>query len=401
MKIYAILPAAGRGARFGSAENKVLRPIGGIPIVTRTALAFGSLVDSIIVASRENELDAIRDAILPYWSPNLAELTFAAGGETRQDSVRNALITLNSDDDSIVLVHDAARPLVSPGIIRRCIESAKAYGSGVAAIPVFDTLKRADNRAVIVSSVERENCWSMQTPQTFRLDLLRAASDKAQTDGFQGTDEASIVDRIAIEGVRLVLGSRENIKITTPDDFEFAQRWLNGSTLPDIRVGFGYDIHRLVPGRQLWLGGVQFDYSLGLDGHSDADVVLHAICDALLGAAGLPDIGVLFPNTDDSYKGASSVALLEVVRTRIGQEGFAVNNVDCTLIAEKPKISGKSAQMRQIIADSLHIDMHRVNVKATTQEKIGALGAGEGIACHATACLARNFGGEQTRIVAE
>jgi 2-C-methyl-D-erythritol 4-phosphate cytidylyltransferase/2-C-methyl-D-erythritol 2,4-cyclodiphosphate synthase len=388
MMIHTIIAAAGRGERFASSKNKIFSVLCGAPIVTRTALAFGSLVDNIIVVGRAEELDELKDAILPFWEKDFAKIGFVAGGESRQESVLNALREIDDPDpNSLALVHDGARPLVSKEIIERCIDSVNKCGSAVAAIPVFDTLKRVDSREVIVSSVERDKCWSMQTPQAFRLELLKKAAETAAAEQFQGTDEASIVERIAPGEVRIVLGARENIKITTPEDLSFAHQWLHGESIPDIRVGFGYDIHRFAEGRELWLGGVRFDWGRGLDGHSDADVLIHAICDALLGAAGLPDIGVLYPNTDPKWSGVSSVLFLKDVRQRLENEGFLIRNVDCTMIAEEPKISPKSDQMREIISNALQIDKIRVNVKATTQEKIGALGAGEGIACHATACI--------------
>lgn len=370
-------------------ENKVLKDLCGIPVVARTALAFGLFADTVTIVGREEELDTLREALASAGDV-LDRCRFVDGGATRQDSVRNGLLSLHREPPySIVLVHDAARPLVSPAIVQACIASAVEFGSGVAALPVNDTLKRADYDGVVSGTLDREGAWAMQTPQGFRLDLLREASEAATRSGFQGTDEVSIVERLGTHRIHLVRGARENIKITTPEDLEFAERWLQSPPSPDVRVGTGYDIHRLVEGRDLFLGGIKIENDYGLLGHSDADVLLHAICDSLLGAAGLPDIGNLYPNTDARWSGVASTVFLADVANRLAGDGWRVMNVDATLIAERPKIAPYTRAMITKIADVLAIDPARVNVKATTQEGIGSLGAGQGMACHATACICR------------
>lgn len=347
--------------------------------------AFWPFVDTITVIGRDDDLPALREA-LPLDS---GKLRFAMGGATRQASVYNGMLALlDEPGDAIVLVHDAARPLVSGDIITRCIASALEYGSGVAASCVYDTLKRADKDGFVRETVDRTGIWAAQTPQAFRLDLLRRAFDAATASGFCGADEASLVERLDEDSVKLVQDGRQNIKITTPADMAFAEQWLHG-VRPDIRVGNGYDIHRLAPGRQLWLGGIQIEFDKGLDGHSDADVVLHALCDALLGAAGMPDIGQLYPNTDERFRGASSMEFLRDVAARLAKDGWNIGNADCTLIAEQPKISAYSGRMRQTIAQALGVGECCINIKATTNEGLGALGAGLGIACHATCCIHR------------
>lgn len=350
-------------------------------------MPFLNAADSLTIIGQPGDLEECRKAVelLRPLGGVTERIRYVAGGASRQDSVRCGLQSLaDAPGDAVVLVHDAARPFVSVDLIERCIASAVEYGSGVAAVPVHDTIRRADENDVPVQTVDRTGLWAMQTPQAFRLDLLRRASDRAEQTGFQGTDEASLVEQL--QGVRLVKGDRENIKITTSDDLRFAEQWLGGR-MPEMRVGCGYDIHRLVEGRDLWLGGVKIPYDRGLDGHSDADVALHAICDALLGAAGMPDIGQLYPNTDESITGASSIGFLMDVADRLASAGWTVMNVDCTLIAERPKIGPYVSRMREKISYALKIEPARVGIKATTNEGLDDTGAGAGIACHAAACL--------------
>jgi 2-C-methyl-D-erythritol 2,4-cyclodiphosphate synthase len=281
-------------------------------------------------------------------------------------------------------------------VIERCLASARTTGTGVAALSVHETLKRAPG-ARVDSGLDRTDVWSMQTPQAFQLGILRRAHERAAQEGFSGTDEVSLVERLGLlDGVHLVEGARENVKITCQEDLAFAEAWLGRAR--QMRIGTVYDIHRLAPGRQLWLGGVHIEHDSGLSGHSDADVVLHAICDALLGAAGLPDIGQLYPNTDDRFAGASSIEFVKDVRVRLIQSGWRPVNVDCTLIAERPKIAPYTATMRQTIAAALDLPVDAVNVKATTNEGIGSLGAGEGIACQAVATVTSYENTEKFRL---
>ncbi len=242
----------------------------------------------------------------------------------------------------------------------------------------------------MLRTIDREGLWAVQTPQAFRLATLAQASAAARDAGWTGTDEASLVEQFGEEPVHLVLGDPTNLKITRPEDLHLAEAILGArreDTMPQTRIGFGYDIHRLVPDRRLMLGGVHIPSPRGLDGHSDADVLLHALCDALLGAAGLPDIGNLFPNDDPVIKDIASLQLLHRVMARITSAGFQVGNVDMTLISEAPKIAPYVPQMRVLIADALHLEPTRVGIKATTNEGLGALGRGEGIAAHAVAAL--------------
>jgi 2-C-methyl-D-erythritol 4-phosphate cytidylyltransferase/2-C-methyl-D-erythritol 2,4-cyclodiphosphate synthase len=305
------------------------------------------------------------------------------GGATRQQSVYLGLLSLAANDSDIITVHDAARPWASAELHLRCIEAARRTGAAIAALPIFDTLKRSEDEDghIVGGTVDRRNLWAAQTPQAFRCDVIKSAFDAACKDEYEGTDESVLVERSGGK-VEIVKGERANLKITTCDDLALSRAML-GVAGREYRVGFGYDVHRLVAGRDLWLGGVNIPYERGLDGHSDADVLLHAVCDALLGAAGLPDIGNLFPNTDPNLLGISSVILLKDVISRVRSEGWSPGNIDSTVIAENPKLAPYVDQMRATIAGALDIDIKQVGVKATTNEHVGALGAGMAVACHA------------------
>ena len=389
MPAYVLIPAAGRAARFSSTgENKVFALLGGRPVLYWTALAFAGhpKIDGIVVVAGPTEVSRCREALAGVDKV----LAVVAGGQTRQDSVAIGLFALGGDLNDLILVHDAARPLVTEAVIDRCLAGAAEFGNAVAALPVTDTLKAVDTSLVVQRTVDRDGLWAMQTPQTFSLGTLFEAHSAARTLGWTGTDEAALVEQFSEEPVHLVLGDPANLKITRSEDLPLAEAlWQSRrtSSMTQTRIGFGYDIHPLAEGRKLFLGGVEIPSPRGLDGHSDADVLLHALCDALLGAAGLPDIGHLFPNTDPAYKGASSLSLLAEVVRRVREAGFVAGNVDMTLIAEAPKIAPYIAEMRAAIAECLLVDPSQVGIKATTNEGLGSLGRGEGIAAHAVALL--------------
>lgn len=386
-RVIALIPAAGGGTRFGG--DKLLADLYGQPVLRRAAAAFAHhlAIDAIVVIAGAGATGPIRDALggLPKVE------AIVPGGASRQESVGIGLFALGGDADDMVLVHDGARPLVTPVVIDRCLAGAREKGNAVAAIPVADTLKAADDAQTVTRTVERDGLWAVQTPQCFRLQSLFDAHVSARDAGIVGTDEASLVERL--EAVHLVLGSPENVKITRPEDLRLAEAILRSresmrqTPLSQTRVGFGYDIHRFADGRRLVLGGVEIPAPQGLDGHSDADVLLHAVCDALLGAAGLPDIGQLYPNTDPALSGISSLRLLADVFARLQSAGLGIINVDATVIAEAPKIGPFVPLMRDAISRVLHLDPPRIGIKATTNEGLGALGAGLGIAAHAVASL--------------
>jgi 2-C-methyl-D-erythritol 4-phosphate cytidylyltransferase/2-C-methyl-D-erythritol 2,4-cyclodiphosphate synthase len=382
-KVSAVILAAGSAQRMQAGKNKAYIKVGDRSILSHTLTAFSRCagISEIIIVCREEEMhlaeeEAARTLHAPYKT--------VPGGELRQQSVANALKVL-SPDAEIVLVHDSARCFVEPELIRRCIESAILHGSGCAASSVTDTLKSIEGEA-ITGTIDRDRCVAIQTPQVFKRELLLKAHEKAEAEGFFGTDESVLVERLG-EKVRFVLSKSENIKITTPKDLSYAEFLLfdRKNSLP--RIGHGYDMHRLVPGRKLILGGVEIPFEKGLLGHSDADVLVHAAMDALLGAAGLPDIGSYFPPSDAAYKDANSISLLSRVKGFIREAGFSVVNIDCTVVLEAPKIAGYIPRMRENIAGALGLGLSSVNVKATTEEGLGATGRGEGAAAFAVCSL--------------
>ena len=306
------------------------------------------------------------------------------GGATRQATVRNALAHL-PDGVRFVAVHDAARPLVSHALLDRLIATATQYGTAIPALPVQDTLKRADDGRTVQATVPREGLYRVQTPQVFRADWLINAHRRAAEEGFeQATDDAQLLERAGYP-VYLAEGDPRNLKLTTPDDLHLLRLYAGEGVL--TRTGIGYDIHQLTEGRTLMLGGVAIEYPYGLQGHSDADVVLHAICDALLGAAALGDIGQHFPNTDPRWKDASSLTLLQQVRTLLAQHGWQPLNIDAMALAEAPKLAPYIPEMRQRIAHTLGILPEQVSIKATTNEGMDAVGARRAIACYAVAAI--------------
>ncbi len=383
----AVIPAAGRGERFGRGQNKVFTPAAGIPLLGHTLGAFerSESISEIVVVVGAHELDEARAVIEGFGLKKIKAVV--AGGGHRQDSVRLG-IEAASPDTEIIAVHDGARCLVTPEVIESTIAEARASGAAVAAVPVIDTIKTATPDGLVDQTLDRDRLWAIQTPQTFCRDLITRAMREATEAGFYATDDAALVERVG-HGVKLVMGSYDNIKVTTPRDLEYVESKLGGRVKGEIRTGFGYDIHRFLEGRRLFLGGVEFPGETGLDGHSDADVILHAIADAMLGAAALGDIGVHFPNTDPRFKGSSSLLLLEHTAGVLKSAGWQVVNVDSTLVSERPKIMGRALEMREKIGASLGIDSGRVSIKATTAEKLGDIGRGDGAACYAIATIER------------
>jgi 2-C-methyl-D-erythritol 4-phosphate cytidylyltransferase/2-C-methyl-D-erythritol 2,4-cyclodiphosphate synthase len=306
------------------------------------------------------------------------------GGATRQATVRNALAHL-PDGVRLVAVHDAARPLVSPALLERLVATAVQHGTAVPALPVQDTLKRSEDGRTVQATVPREGLYRVQTPQVFRADWLINAHRRAAEESFeQATDDAQLLERAGYP-VYLVDGDPRNLKLTTPDDLSLLRLYMGEGAL--TRTGIGYDIHQLTEGRTLMLGGVAIEYPYGLQGHSDADVVLHAICDALLGAAALGDIGQHFPNSDPRWKDAPSLTLLQHVRALLTQHGWQPLHVDAMALAEAPKLAPYIPEMRARIAHALGILPEQVSIKATTNEGMDAVGARRAIACYAVATI--------------
>lgn len=391
-KASALIPAAGAGERLGKGINKVFVEVAGKPVLAHTLSVFEACeaVDEVIIVTGEQDIEAAGELVGRFGFAKVKHIV--AGGAQRQDSVRNGLARCSRD---IIVIHDAARPMVNCEMIDQSIQKAEEMGACIAAVPVIDTIKSAEDD-VVRSTVDRSSLYSVQTPQTFRAELIRRAYDQAYADGFYATDDAALVEHLG-ENVAIVQGSYENIKITTPADLETAAARLanvecgmrNGESGRDVRTGLGFDVHRLVEGRELWLGGVKIEHEKGLLGHSDADVALHAIADACLGAAALGDIGKHFPDTDPAYKGISSLKLLTRVGELIRAEGYRIVNVDATIACERPKIAPHAAEMRALIAEALSTTTDRISIKGTTTEGLGYTGRGEGIACWAAATLGR------------
>jgi 2-C-methyl-D-erythritol 4-phosphate cytidylyltransferase/2-C-methyl-D-erythritol 2,4-cyclodiphosphate synthase len=401
MHITAIIAAGGRGRRLGGAVFKQLLAVGGRPILERSVTTFVEHpeVDEVVVALPP---ELVADPP-PYLRAARKPLHLVAGGERRQDSVLNAF-KVSNDRSDLIVIHDAARPFASPELVSRTIAAAAESGAALAALPAMDTVKRraedpanrlrqgsggqeVGSRVVVGETIARETIYLAQTPQAFRRDVLRDALALAET-GVEVTDEATLAER-AGHVVRLVQGEPSNIKITTSADLPLAEAFAGGGSAaaPVLRVGTGYDLHRLVEGRPLTLAGVTIPFERGLLGHSDADVICHAVTDALLGAAAAGDIGSHFPDTDTQWKGASSLNLLRRASEIIGRRGFAVVNVDVVVIAERPKLGGYVDAMRRNLGDALGIRAADVSIKGKTNEGVDALGRGEAIAVHAVALL--------------
>ena len=360
-------------------------------MLARTCQAFLELtaIRQLVIAVPAAHFQTTIDTLRPHLAPaDFDRLVFTVGGLTRQDSVRAGLARLDSAI-AMVLVHDAARPLVDRSIIERCIDAAWEFGAAIAAIQVKDTLKRAGDDQDIATTVDRTDLWQAQTPQAMRREYLERAFAEADRSGFIGTDEASLLEAAAIP-VRLVAGSERNLKITHPEDMRLAEALLREEQ--PMKIGHGFDAHRLVSGRPLILGGVTIDFELGLDGHSDADVVAHAFTDALLGALGAGDIGRHFPDSDPRYKGIDSLLLLDRVRQLAGQKRYTLVNADITIVCQRPRLAPALSAMQVNLARCCGVAPQAINIKATTTEHMGYTGRGEGIAAHAVVLLRSDHG---------
>lgn len=391
----ALIPASGPGKRLNSRTRKAFVPLLGRPLITHTLEQFERcpIVHDIVLVVSEQDVSLARTITDRF---NFSKVrSIVQGGCERQDSVRNGLRAISSQTE-IVVIHDGARPLVTQDIIESCFNAARETGAAIAAVPVIDTIKRSCDDQVVECTLDRTRLWNVQTPQAFKRDVIEHAYQQAYAEGFFGTDDASLVERIGLP-VKLVRGSYENIKVTTPTDLVVAEAILTkrqaGTSKEEVgmqpRIGYGYDVHRFAPGRKLFLGGVEFESEIGLLGHSDADVLLHALMDAILGAIGLGDIGRLFPDTDPAYKDIRSTDLLARVAKLVNENEWKIGNLDVMLLAERPRIAPRAPEMREVIAQHLGISPEQVSIKASTCEELGFVGKGEGIACHAVALVHR------------
>ena len=371
-RVAALLMAAGTGARFGADRPKQYLSIAGKAVLRHAAERLAGDVDLL---QPVGDAAAIGEALA-----GIAHLPAVPGGETRQESVRLGLEALAAHDVDIVLVHDGARPFVPPGTIAALRAALETHDGAIPAVPVADTLKRG-TEGRIAATVGRENLFRAQTPQAFRYDLLLALH-RAAPEG--ATDDASILEQ-AGHSVALVAGSEDNIKMTFPDDALRLARILAPPMLP--RVGTGFDVHVLTAGRRLMLCGVEVPHDQGLTGHSDADVGIHALCDAIYGALAEGDIGRHFPPSEALWKDADSARFLTHAAGRIAARGGMLGNADVTLICERPKITPHAPRMIARLAELLGVDPGRISVKATTTERLGFTGRMEGIAAQAVATV--------------
>jgi 2-C-methyl-D-erythritol 4-phosphate cytidylyltransferase/2-C-methyl-D-erythritol 2,4-cyclodiphosphate synthase len=377
--------------RFGASCPKQFLELAGLPILVRTCRAFLDLesIRWVAVAAPTDYLQHTIDLLCLHLAPDhMARMLFTVGGATRQDSVRAGLNALPAAIE-LVLVHDAARPLVDQAIILRCLHGAVRFGAVIAATPVKDTLKKVADSGLIQETVDRTSLWQAQTPQAAQRPLLERAFAEADRNQFVGTDEASLLEAAGIP-VQVVEGGERNFKITRPEDLQVAAALLTEEQ--EMKIGHGFDAHRLVSGRKLILGGVEVEFELGLDGHSDADVVAHALIDALLGALGAGDIGRHFPDSDPQYKGIDSLLLLAHAQQLVEAQGYALGNADLTIVCQRPKLAPHLAGMQVNLARCCKVAPAAVNIKATTTEKMGYTGRGEGIAAHAVVLLRSEHG---------
>ncbi len=379
MKFVGVIVAGGSGQRAGSGPAKQWRTLAGRPVLRWSVEAFVAAGAADIVVVAPPDQDALVDRALA----GLAHWRTAVGGATRALSVQAGLKALGDvAGDTAVLVHDAARPLVSPTHIASLLATLETADGALPALPVSDTLKRETDGAL--QTTPRDGLWRAQTPQAFRLEMLRAAYAAWPADAGEPTDDAGVVERAGGRVVR-VDGDPRLMKLTYPEDFEMAERLAAPSHV--TRIGQGFDAHRFGPGDAVTLCGVKIAHTHGLIGHSDADVGLHALTDALLGAAGAGDIGDHFPPSDLKWKGADSGVFLRHAAELVAEGGGAIVNVDVTLICERPKVKPHREAMCARIADLLGLPVERVSVKATTTEQMGFTGREEGLAAQAVASV--------------
>jgi len=385
MHVSAIIAAAGSGRRLGAGKPKQWLDIGGGTLLQHSARAFTAhprISEVVIVLPA----DARPAGVDHRPDPDGPSVSVVTGGARRQDSVANGFDAVSKNAD-VVLIHDAARPFVTADLIDRTIDAAAAHGAAIAALQSRDTVKRVADGGVITGTIRREEIYLAQTPQGFRRDVLAAAIEIGRS-GVEATDEAMLAERAGY-AVHVVDGDPGNVKITTEEDLAAARARTAANAKPARtgRAGTGYDLHRLVDGRPLVIGGVTVATDRGALGHSDADVVCHAATDAILGAVGLGDIGRHFPDSDPRWKNANSLDLLARAVALVAAAGYEVGNVDVTVLLEKPKIKDRIDEMRARIAGALGVDVSRVSVKGKTNEGVDAIGRGEAIAAHAVALL--------------
>lgn len=386
-RVAFLVVAAGRGSRMGAETPKQYLRFDGKTVLTHTLerIADSEIADSLTVVIHQDDrllYDAAVGALRPSAAALLTEPV--TGGQTRQASVRNGLESLVARVPDLVLIHDGARPCPSTELVRRAAATAERHGAAIPALPVTDTLKQVDPAGRLIGSVDRASVRAVQTPQAFRFSLILDAHRKAA--GGDLTDDAAIAEQ-AGHAVYVFDGDPANRKITTMQDLREVEA-LARSKGSETRIGQGFDVHAFEPGDHVWLGGIRIDHDRKLSGHSDADVVLHAIADALYGAIADGDIGAHFPPSDPKWRGAASSIFLAHAAALVRERGAVIINLDATLICEAPKVGPHRDAMRARIAEIAAISLDRVAVKATTSERLGFTGRKEGIACLALATIA-------------
>ncbi len=387
MKGVAIIVAAGKGERLGDTVPKQFVSVRDRMIVEYSLAVFASSpsIDSIVVVVPPGTSEGLVDRLMSYKKVDAV----VPGGKTRQDSVIAGFRAVKGEPE-VVLVHDGARPLVTVEIIESVFSEARSKGAAIPALNVSDALKYSTDGISVEKTVDRSLFYRAQTPQGVRFELFKKAIEKVEEMEVVCADEAQMVELLG-EKVSLVNGSERNLKVTYPDDLVLFKALL-GDISGRFRVGIGYDAHRLVEGRPMFLGGVEIEFERGLLGHSDGDCALHAIADALLGAAGLGDIGKLFPPGDPTIEGISSREILRRVVEELGSEGYSVINVDCVIVCERPRISDYSDRMRKVVSGILGITPDNISIKGKTTEGMGFEGTGEGISSIAVALLEHTGG---------
>ncbi len=385
--IAVIVVAAGKGERVsidGTNDPKQYRQLGGVPVLTRTLRAFleqpaVTTVLPVIHAEHQERYEALNLA-----HPRL--LAPIVGGATRQASVLEGLKALAPQRPDLVLIQDAARPFCSTDLVAAIVDQLNHHDGALPTLPVTDTIKRSLDGRDVVTTESREQLFAAQTPQGFRFGQIFSAHMRASTIRRQFTDDAEIAEWAGLR-VAMVPGERTNIKITHPDDFARAERIISGDDRMETRIGTGFDVHQLEPGDAVWLGGVKIPHTARLKGHSDADVALHALTDAILGAIGEGDIGIHFPPSDMQWRGAASTIFLKHAGDLVTKAGGRIVNLDVTIVAEAPRIATHVPAMQQVIAETLGITTGRIAIKATTSERVGFVGREEGIVAMASASV--------------
>ncbi|MDP2410536.1 MAG: bifunctional 2-C-methyl-D-erythritol 4-phosphate cytidylyltransferase/2-C-methyl-D-erythritol 2,4-cyclodiphosphate synthase [Pseudolabrys sp.] len=382
-EVAAVVVAAGRGTRAGGDLPKQFRQIGGETLLRRSLAMFA---DHDSVGAVQPVINADDGDLFRESARHIVTLAPTFGGATRQASVRAGLEALLPHKPDIVLIHDAARPFASPALITRAIEAAAQSGAAIPALPVTDTIKRVDSQGRVGETLDRNVMRLVQTPQAFAFDTLLAAHRRAAEAGRDDfSDDAALAEWAGMT-VSTFAGEAGNIKITSPEDFARSEA-MQFAALGDVRTGSGIDVHAFGPGDHVTIGGIRIPHDRALTGHSDADVGLHALVDAILGALADGDIGAHFPPSDPQWKGASSDRFFSFAVDRVAARGGRIAHLDLTIVCESPRIGPHRDAMRARIAELAHLGINRVAVKATTSEQLGFTGRGEGIAAYATATV--------------